>query len=331
MLVLTDLADWGMRPLDSLAHTPQVKLRLSESQQLLADFLNDVFPDQAAPVAAETPPDAAPGGWAALAVTDEAEGSQYDSLLQATHRPAGLPAPVAALALTGRGFHGNRGRPWRARRGNLHLSCAVPVDLDVARSAAAIPAIPAVAVCDALAICAPGLKPEIKWVNDVLVGGAKTAGVLTAAQSRGQRLTTLVYGVGINVASVPTLPPTLFVPRVTCLHDEEAGAIVELGALCRALLEALWFRIEQLRRDGAAPVVAAYRARCGDIGRRVRVWAEGLPDTDDPATLPPPIASGRVLAMDDDLALHVEGATGPLVGGRLAHLDADRQDREPRR
>ncbi|MBD3220918.1 hypothetical protein GF314_06710, partial [bacterium] len=105
-----------------------------------------------------------------MAVIDRAPRSQYDALLEAVRAGGGVPAPLAALALTGERFHGNRGRPWVAERGNLHLSCVVPVDLPAAASAAALAAIPAVAVCEAIAGECGDRPPRIKWVNDVLVG-----------------------------------------------------------------------------------------------------------------------------------------------------------------
>jgi len=259
-------------------------------------------------------------GWSGLAVVDEADSSQYDALLMATRGPGGLPGAVATVALTGKGFHGNRRRSWVAARGNLHLSCAAPVDLDAALCAPAVPAIPAVAVCDALQACAPDLNPSIKWVNDVLLNGGKTAGVLAAAQSRGSRMLSLVYGVGLNVAVAPPVEPTLFVPRVTCLHDEPGGRDLALGTVLRALLDALWNRLEELCCEGPAPAIQAYRRYCGDVGRRVRVWSEGLQDTNDAGSLPAPLAEGTVLGLDDNLALHVEGAPAPLNGGRLAHV-----------
>ena len=319
MLIVTDLANWSKDPLDSLAEVPHVKPSLKKSDRVVVSALASLFPDGDEFTVGEAP--AAVGGWSALAVATDATSSQYDALLTLARSAKKLPGPLAAVALTGRGFHGNRGRPWRAEPGNLHLSCAVPMDLDAGQCAAGVPSLPAVAVCDALAACAPDLEIRIKWVNDVLVQGGKVAGVLSAAQSRGTRLTSLVYGVGVNLAVAPAVEPTLFVPRVTCLHDHRAGSAVKLGELCGALLAALWRRLEELRTEGSAPLVAAYRHRCGDVGRRVRVWAEGLPDTADASTLPAPMVSGRVLKLDDDLALHVEGAVGPLVGGRLAYLD----------
>ena len=319
MIIMTDLADGVLAQQDWPVEAPLVKNRLSRQERRAATLLQPLL--HGAPLRLAGASGAEADFWTALAVVDHAPISQYDQLLAASRDPQGLPGPLAAVALEGRGFHGNRGRPWRARRGNLHLCCAVPVRLKAAVHAVGVPAVPVVAVGDALERCAPELAWRIKWVNDLVIGGAKLAGVISAAQSRGRKLTAVVYGIGVNVAVAPEVAPTLFVPRVTCLHAHEAARGVTPGALGWEIIAALRRRLEELATAGPEPVVAAYRQRCGDVGRRVKVWAEGLADTADPTALPAPVASGRVLALDDDLALRVEGTAGPLVGGRLAHVD----------
>jgi BirA family transcriptional regulator, biotin operon repressor / biotin---[acetyl-CoA-carboxylase] ligase len=50
-----------------------------------------------------------------------------------------------------------------------------------------------------------GVKPELKWPNDVLLKGKKVCGILTEADWIGPRLRSVVLGIGINVlqGSVP--------------------------------------------------------------------------------------------------------------------------------
>lgn len=320
MLVLTDLVDRQLDSLDCLARTRFVKPRLTEKQQELVAWLDAVSLASTRRIGlagADGPPDLGP--WGALVLAGDAPGSQYDALLATARRCGPPPAPVAALALSGRGFHGNRGRPWLAARGNLHLSCFLPVDLAAARCAPAVPAIPAVAACEVVTALAPALQPRLKWINDVLLDGAKVAGVLAAAQSRGPRITGLAYGVGLNLAVVPDVAPTVFVPRVTSLRAQ--GADVALGPAAAALLRRLGHHVADLASGGPG-AVAAYRALCGDIGRRVAVYAEGVPDTADGEALPDPVARGRVRALDEQLGLVIDGTRAPLTGGRLRHLDA---------
>lgn len=330
MLLLNDLREWAQEPLDSLvargvsgsaAEVLQVATGLTQAEQGAVQWLSRLFPSAVMPTMGRVRADAALSGWLALAVVDSSASSQYDALLEMTRNSDGLPGPLAALALHGRGFHGNRGRPWLAERGNLHLSCVLPVDLDSGAAAPVVSALAAVAVCEAMRRCAPGLEPRLKWVNDILLGGAKVGGVLSAAQSRGGRMLALTFGIGVNVAVAPAVAPTLFVSRVACINDHPAGRGVTVGGLALALLDALRAWVDELRAGGPQRVVSAYREICGDIGRVVGLWPDGSPDADRVEVLPPPLASGRLLGLTDDLALVIEGTASALNSGRLAHLD----------
>ena len=79
-----------------------------------------------------------------------------------------------------------------------------------------------------------GLEPEVKWPNDVLVGGRKVAGIL--AEAREGRV---VLGVGINVTQrEEELPPRTQFPA-TSLRLEAGPAVprAELLAAVRDHLE----------------------------------------------------------------------------------------------
>ncbi len=68
-----------------------------------------------------------------------------------------------------------------------------------------------------------GRAAALKWPNDVLVGGRKIAGVLVEAQIRGDRLASLVVGVGLDVETRDFPPPL----------DAIATSLAELGAVDR--------------------------------------------------------------------------------------------------
>ena len=44
-----------------------------------------------------------------------------------------------------------------------------------------------------------GLKPEIKWPNDILISGSKVAGILTELSAELDRIKYLILGIGVNV------------------------------------------------------------------------------------------------------------------------------------
>src|ERR687883_243526 len=76
-----------------------------------------------------------------------------------------------------------------------------------------------------------GLEPEVKFPNDVLLGGRKVAGILAEA-SEGR----VVLGVGVNVAQKPgELPPGARTPATSLAI--EAGRTFDRAELLVALLQ----------------------------------------------------------------------------------------------
>ncbi|MEZ4649404.1 MAG: hypothetical protein R3E97_11615 [Candidatus Eisenbacteria bacterium] len=266
----------------------------------------------------------APGdGWHRIYLIDEAPASQFDALreLLSGHGPR-LPGPVAAVALTGRGFHGQRGRSWASERGNLFFCAAIGDPFPIRDYALALTMLPAVVAADALHEAGVP-DPRIKWVNDVLVDGHKVAGVLTATQSTGGAIDSTVFGIGMNVASAPSVPPTPFVPSVaavrTYVPTAPKGASPLLGRILDTVLTVFGSRIRSLRERGPSPLIADYRQSAGWlVGRQVRIYPEGLVDTSGPEGWPVPDAHGVVTSIRDDLALSLAGQDEPVQRGRLA-------------
>ncbi len=112
---------------------------------------------------------------------------------------------VAEAQTAGRG---RQGRSWLAARGESVLASVLA---RVACTPARLPPIALVAglaVRDAVARAAPGVRVGIKWPNDVLVDGRKVAGILVEAMTVGSRVDAVVVGMGINVHT-REFPPTV--------------------------------------------------------------------------------------------------------------------------
>ncbi len=146
------------------------------------------------------------------------------------------------------GGRGRLGRPWLSPPGNVYTTVILRPEVPTAR-AAELSLVAAVAMSDAIAAFASPVS--LKWPNDVLLGGAKVAGVLLEAIAAGAALSAVLVGIGINVASRPRIQdrPTA---RVA---DADADAVFE------ALLEAIGQRYDQWRLDGMAGIRSAWLDR----------------------------------------------------------------------
>jgi BirA family biotin operon repressor/biotin-[acetyl-CoA-carboxylase] ligase len=112
-----------------------------------------------------------------------------------------------------------------------------------------------------------GLAADLRWPNDVLIGGKKCAGIL--AQLEGDAI---VAGIGINVNHVTF--PSEVEPLATSL--KLAGAAVAREDLLVALLQAVDEINHVLATDGAEAILRLFaQASSYAEGRRVRVEQDG--------------------------------------------------------
>ncbi len=97
---------------------------------------------------------------------------------------------------------GRRGRQWQTRPGNITFSMLARSTRPTSELIG-ISLVTGIAVAECLSDTL-GVQPQLKWPNDVLLGGAKLGGLLTElssikSQADGQRYTQLITGIGINL------------------------------------------------------------------------------------------------------------------------------------
>jgi len=249
-------------------------------------------------------------------LVDHAAASQFDTVLEVLKKGEDLPDGFICLALTGSGFRGQRNRPWTAMRGNLHFTAHYRLEEPANKIQSTLTMIPAVASAEAISRMLPGQnKPGIKWVNDVYISGRKVSGVLTATHVTGGTLNCVVFGIGINVMHAPVISPTPFVPEAGCLHDVSGGKDISLSGLFSQLVNILDELVLDLKRGDTGDIFARYLAHAEFIDRDVRIWPEG---TENWGELKPTIR-GRVVGLNSDLSLCMEGQDQPIRAGRLAY------------
>jgi BirA family biotin operon repressor/biotin-[acetyl-CoA-carboxylase] ligase len=178
-------------------------------------------------------------------------------------------AYAAGLQSAGRG---RQGRQWISPPGaGLHVT----FHLCPSRSQRAqlLSAAGALAAADAV-LEASGRETELKWPNDVLVGGRKLVGVLAEAR-HGARLDVFV-GIGINVRFAADMPEEVSAIATSIEREGVAppNEIPSLEHLLAALAAALERWAALFDRDPDA-LIEEWRGRLGTIGRRVRLATPG--------------------------------------------------------
>lgn len=99
---------------------------------------------------------------------------------------------------------GRQGRAWESFEGNLHLSVAFPAAMVPDEVRDVLPLAAGVAVAKLLERAA-GVRPVLKWPNDIVLNGAKIGGILCEATITGMTWNGAVIGIGINLVKAPVL------------------------------------------------------------------------------------------------------------------------------
>lgn len=197
---------------------------------------------------------------------------------------------------------GRLGRTWTAPAGS---ALAISVRLEVERLPVAsrgwIPLVAGTALTRA--VQSEGADAQLKWPNDVLVGGQKICGILTEAVADLDGA--VVVGAGINTAmtaeQLPVDTATSF--AVLGIDPDVDGLLSRYLVSLRTLLDELVDEPDAAR--------AAVRSACGTIGRDVTVH---LPDG---STL-----RGSAEGLDDEGRLLVRsgGDLHTVSAGDIVHV-----------
>jgi BirA family biotin operon repressor/biotin-[acetyl-CoA-carboxylase] ligase len=188
---------------------------------------------------------------------------------------------------------GRRGRNWETEAGNLAATYFFTTNQSAAE-VAQHSFVAALAVADLASAYVPTSLVSVKWPNDVLIAGRKTAGILIESSTRPGGGLWVAVGIGVNLAHPPTeaaYPATAFSEHMTAPPPPPLDALEKLSeAFERWRL--LW------RRAGFAPIAEAWTKR-----------AHGLGETCT-ARLPNETVEGIAEGIDEDGALRLRVAAG---------------------
>jgi len=155
-----------------------------------------------------------------------------------------------------------------------------------------------------------GLRPGIKWPNDVVYDGRKLCGILVEMEAAAEQVHFLVIGIGINVnQELVDFPPDLGDTAVSL--GMIAGRRVERLPLVRRFLEAFEEDYDRYCRDGFAAARQEWLSYQATLGKAVRVQA-GLEEF-----------TGEACGLEEDGSLLVRLSSGQVrrcISGEVSFI-----------
>ena len=140
-------------------------------------------------------------------------------------------------------------RPDCKPRELMHLTCAV-----------------AVAMCEAVETVS-GLRPGIKWINDLVAQNRKLGGILTELSFTGDKVRYAVVGIGINCHQAPEDFPEEIADIAISL-DTATGKRADMAALAAEMTRQL-YRMQESLWDPDR--MARYRKDCVTLGKEIEI------------------------------------------------------------
>ena len=180
---------------------------------------------------------------------------------------AGAPEGAVVRAFFQTEGRGRLGRAWSGENGTS-LMFSVVLRPALATADAAIWTLAAgLGVCRALSQIM-GEDVRVKWPNDVVIDGRKLCGILSEQSIEGDRVQSVVTGIGINVNQEcfdveireKAVSMRMIANRVFSADEVLAAVLAELDAVYAVFV-----------RDGFGALAAEYNALCINTGAAVRI------------------------------------------------------------
>jgi BirA family biotin operon repressor/biotin-[acetyl-CoA-carboxylase] ligase len=207
----------------------------------------------------------------------------------------GAPEGLVVVADEQTAGRGRAGRSWHAPPGTSLLCSILLRPLLRPERLTTLPLVSGVAVAEAIEALS-GASCQVKWPNDVLIGGRKVAGVLVTSKAGSRGIEQAIVGIGVNV----TTPPELLPEGATSIQAAKGTSPNRELLLGRLLLDFERRYRAFLSAEGRLPLTD-WLARAAYLGERVVVQADGS------------IIEGTMLGVDADGSLLLRGDEGSVV------------------
>ncbi len=219
----------------------------------------------------------------------------------------GAPHGIVVVAGSQSAGKGRRGRSWASPANEsvymtLGLRPNVPTD-----RVSMLTLVMALAVARAVEEISGLDNARIKWPNDIVIGGRKVCGILTEMHMDGNRIESVVIGVGINVGGREFAPE--LAQTATSLYME-CGQKFERDILIARVLEHFeWYYDKFVEKCDMSTIMGEYAEKMINKDREVRVL--------DPLGEYTAVARG-INEMGELLVEKEDGTTGAVYAGEVS-------------
>ncbi len=163
---------------------------------------------------------------------------------------------------------GRLGRDWQSLEDNLATSLLLQVEL-YPNKCAMLGFVAGVALIRALKGFDKEIEAKLKWPNDVLLNGAKLAGILLEMQPFKNGKQAIVIGFGVNVASAPTGLP------YTATSLNEHGLDIDCKQLFMALSES-FVQVFDVFMKNEHEIIKQWQQNAAGLGNEISIINNGI-------------------------------------------------------
>ncbi len=180
----------------------------------------------------------------------------------------GYPQGTLVIADQQSAGRGRRGRGWESPAGTgIFMTLLLKPDINP-NNASMLTLVTALAVAKGIE-AASGADVQIKWPNDVIIGGKKVCGILTEMSAQFDYINHIVIGIGINVHN-ETFPEDI--AKAACSIFMETGKHIRRAELIESILEYFEFYYDIfLQTEDLSELLKEYNAMLVNMHRNVKV------------------------------------------------------------
>lgn len=194
---------------------------------------------------------------------------------------------------------GRMQRPWDSQKGKgIWMTVIIRPNI-LPHQAPQFTLVTAVSIIQAMKSLYENFTPEIKWPNDILIGGKKCTGILTEMIAEMDAIKGLLVGIGINVNQKLEDFPEEIQSIATSISIEE-GKEVDRAELVATILKYLEQYTDEYVQNGFGEIKKLWEEASCTIGKRIK------------ATTLREIIEGQAIGITDEGVLEIELDIGEI-------------------